>query len=59
MKNSILLDLCVIGILAYALVFLISNNQDKTSLDTKTIYWSGDDTLKVMIVNDSAYIVKK
>lgn len=25
----------------------------------KSSYWSGDDTLKVMIVDDSAYIIKK
>jgi hypothetical protein len=59
MKNSILLDLAIIGILLYAIAFMLSNTESSNSSSAETHYWSGDDTLKIMFVKDSAYIVKK
>jgi hypothetical protein len=35
------------------------SNTEKSSVVSNESHWSGDDTLKVMIVKDSAYIVKK
>ena len=60
MKNSsILFDLAIIGILLYAIAFMFSDTKISNSSFAEPRYWSGDDTLKVMIVKDSAYIVKK
>ena len=42
----------------YIIAFMLSNTE-KASVVSNESYWSGDDTLKVMIVKDSAYIVKK
>ena len=59
MKNSpIILDLVIVGVLMYIVAFMLSNTESSNSSSAETHYWSGDDTLKVMIVKDSAYIVK-
>jgi hypothetical protein len=58
MKTSIFFDLIIIGVLMYIIAFMLSNTE-KASVVSNESYWSGDDTLKVMIVKDSAYIVKK
>jgi hypothetical protein len=38
---------------------MLSNTESSSVTSTEPTYWSGDDTLKVMFVKDSAYIVKK
>jgi hypothetical protein len=58
MKTSIFFDLIIIGVLMYIIAFMLSNTE-KASVVSNESHWSGDDTLKVMIVKDSAYIVKK
>jgi hypothetical protein len=58
MKTSIFFDLVIIGVLMYIIAFMLSNTE-KSSVVSNESHWSGDDTLKVMIVKDSAYIVKK
>jgi hypothetical protein len=40
-------------------MYLISNKKDSSIVSFQPKDWSGDDTLKVMIVKDSAYIVKR
>ena len=59
MKTSIFFDIVIIGVLMYVIAFMLSNTENASVASTETSYWSGDDTLKVMIVKDSAYIVKK
>ncbi len=54
-----LIDLCLIGILLYGIMYLLSNKKDSSIVSFQPKDWSGDDTLKVMIVKDSAYIVKR
>lgn len=58
MKTSFFFDLVIIGVLIYVIAFMLSNTEASV-VSNKTRYWSGDDTLKVMFVKDSAYIVKK
>ena len=58
MKTSIFFDLVVIGVLMYVIAFMLSNTENASVVSNES-HWSGDDTLKVMIVKDSAYIVKK
>ena len=58
MKTSIFFDLVIIGVLMYIITFMLSNTE-KASVVSNERYWSGDDTLKVFFVKDSAYIVKK
>ena len=58
MKTSIFFDLLIVGVLMYIIAFMLSNTE-KASVVSNESYWSGDDTLKVMIVKDSAYIVKQ
>lgn len=58
MKTSFFFDLVVIGVLIYVIAFMLSNTEASV-VSNKTRYWSGDDTLKVFFVKDSAYIVKK
>ena len=59
MKNlPILFDLIIVGVLMYIVAFMLSNTEAPDFTTDKPHYWSGDDTLKVMIVDDSAYIVK-
>jgi hypothetical protein len=38
---------------------MLSNTEVPDLTSDEPHYWSGDDTLKIMIVKDSAYIVKK
>ncbi len=59
MKTSIFFDLVIIGVLIYVVAFMLSNTEKASVVSTEPTYWSGDDTLKVMFVKDSAYIVKK
>jgi hypothetical protein len=59
MKTSIFFDLVIIGVLMYIIAFILSNTEKTSIVSNETSYWSGDDTLKIMFVKDSAYIVKK
>ncbi len=59
MKTSIFFDLVIIGVLMYVVAFMLSNTESSSVASAEPTYWSGDDTLKVMFVKDSAYIVKK
>lgn len=59
MKTSIFFDLVIIGVLMYIIAFMLSNTESSSMVSSEPTYWSGDDTLKVMIVKDSAYIVKQ
>ena len=59
MNRSIFFDLIVVGVLMYIVASLLSNTEVPDLTSDEPHYWSGDDTLKIMIVKDSAYIVKK
>ena len=59
MKRSIFFDLIIVGVLMYIVAYLLSNTESPSLSSAETNYWSGDDTLKIMFVKDSAYIVKK
>jgi hypothetical protein len=59
MKRSIFFDLIIVGVLMYTIAFMLSNTEVPDLTSDEPHYWSGDDTLKIMIVKDSAYIVKK
>jgi len=52
-------DFLILIVLAVVAYFLLQNFEYPTSSATSDNYqWSGDDTLKVMFVKDSAYIVR-
>ena len=51
-------DFLILIVLCVVAYFLLQNFEYPTSATSDNYQWSGDDTLKVMFVKDSAYIVR-
>lgn len=51
-------DFLILIILAVVAYFLLQNFEYSKTATSDSYQWSGDDTLKVMFVKDSAYIVR-
>ena len=60
LKLTLMKDFIFLVVLAVVAYFLLQNFEtaSASAVTSDNFQWSGDDTLKVMIVKDSAYIVK-
>lgn len=56
--KGLFLDLFVLVVLVTIAYFLLQNFEYSKTATSDNYQWSGDDTLKVMFVKDSAYIVR-